>query len=144
MNKKYLLRGLAVLGGILGLFVITLGVHIYMVTRPNDQHHMNWQLSRIDFEEQPDSLTASLAVKTLKGIEGVKHVYLNQKAGTLVYGFETGKLDAQMVFEEFKTKGDFKAKPYIPLASNLSNGCPVIDKTSLTYRLGVFFQNLFS
>ena len=142
MKKKWIIRSLIVLGSILLLLTTVLFVHIYMVTRPKGETHQNWQLSRIDFNNSLNDNEAAIAKKAIMEIEGVQHAYINKDHGTLVYAIETGSKPTSEVYAAFMQKGDFEAKPYVLKNGSNVEGCPVLDKNTLTYKVGTFFQNV--
>ena len=146
MNKKLIKRFLTAVFLLVFLLVTVLAVHIYMVSRPEtNSTGIRKQLSRIDFATVPmDSLTATQVVKAIEEIPEVLSYYLNEETGAMAYSVEAGENRAQLAFEAFMSKGDFDAKRYIPSPESIANGCPVIEKKSLTYKLGKFFQDLFS
>ena len=80
-------------------------------------------------------------MKAIQSIAGIKHAYINKEQGTLVYSFEAGNLNTGDVFKEFVSKTNFEANPYKAPKMEDATGCPVIDKSSLTYRFSTFVQN---
>ncbi|UZR96562.1 hypothetical protein [Chondrinema litorale] len=139
--KKKLFKATIWIFSIFSILALVLVIHIAMVTKPNNSHHSNWQLSRIDFTQSLDSAQAQLAMKTIQSISGVKHAYVNNAQGTLVYSYEAGHLKSADVFDAFIAKTNFEAKPYKAPKMEDATGCPVIDKSSLTYRFTTFVQN---
>ena len=143
MKKKWIIRAAVITGSTILALLVVLFVHIYMVTRPNtDSATNNWQLGRIDFEQTLNSEEAILAKTAMKQIPGIQHVYVNNNHGTLVYSYNLGEKTNDEVFAEFSQKTSFKIKPYESKNPNGAEGCPVLDKSSLTYRVGNFFQNV--
>jgi hypothetical protein len=140
--RKKIIRGLWVAGGICLLLAITLAAHIYVVTRPADVHHNNWQLARIDIQQPAEPASLDQAVAMVKSEPGVKHAFLNEQDGIIVYGYEPGTLEPDAVLAQVNAL-PVKARAFTVSAEAAANGCPVIDKSSVTYRFSTFLKNLF-
>ncbi len=125
---------------------LALFLHVYMVTCFPVQPAGNWHLTRIEFSQVPlDSLTAASALQIIDQIPGVLNSYLNQEKGTLVYATAAGSYQSEEVFNRFIQTGSFEATRYIPEEGPLpSESCPVLNKRSLSYRMGAFFHDLLS
>lgn len=118
-------------------------IHILLVTKPSNTTHVNWQLSRIDFESPLDSTNSREVTKAIRSIPGIKNIHLNKEKGTLIYSYEAGSKSSLEVFNQFITKVDIPAKPFIAPSMQEATGCPAMDKTSITYRFSTFIQNTF-
>lgn len=141
--KKTFLRIAIWLGGILTLLAIILAVHIYQVTRPTDQHHAHWQLARIDFGEEVARGALQRAATIVRNQEQVTHVYLNTRDNILVFGYPPGSLDREAVMSHVQTVAS-EAQYYQPghHAAGMA-GCPITDRSALSYRLVTFLKNVF-
>ena len=130
---------------LMAMSVILLLVHIYAVTKFSDEQGTRWQLTRVEFNEAPLSPATSIkARQVIDTIPGVIDSYLNIKKGTLVYATEKGSFKSAKVFDEFIQAGSFDAVRYAPEKGIQSgSSCPVLDKKSITYRIGSFFQEFF-
>jgi hypothetical protein len=144
MKRNLILKFLLGIAAIAILMISTLAIHIYMVTKPNAEYHTNWQLSRIDFEAPIDSVQAHVAISSIKRIEGVQRAILNAEAGTLVFAFDPQQYSSEKIYTHFQKMGFANTSLFIPTEDQLATSCPIMDKTSISYRIGVFFQNLFS
>lgn len=143
MKKKKIIKITAYSFGIaLALFVI-LVAHIVAVTKPSDSTHINWQLSRIDFEKPLSESEANEVLKAIKSIEGIKNTHVNSAQGTLVYSYEAGSMSNSDVYKQFTQQISIAAKPYKAPPIEEASGCPVLDKSSLSYRFTTFVQNTF-
>ncbi|TRX59946.1 hypothetical protein FNH22_07790 [Fulvivirga sp. M361] len=124
--------------------LVILFLHVYSVTRSSEKPGTNWHLTRIEFQESPlDSLTILKAQSVIDTIPEVMDSYLNSEKGTLVYATAKGSYKSQEVFDRFMRAGHFEASQYVPEKGvGPVTSCPVLDKKSLTYRIGSIFQDL--
>ncbi len=142
---KYLKITLVSISSILLLLVATLAVHIYMVTPKNQPATANWQLGRITFEPNMSDSLVTIANREMRSISGIKQVVINAEQGNLVFAYTpSDDLNNASIFEKFNKNQQFNAELFIPSEKQLAQSCPVIDKSSITYRLGAFFQNIFN
>ncbi|NVJ48210.1 MAG: hypothetical protein HWE21_00080 [Cytophagia bacterium] len=143
MKKRLILRiGLYSLGVAI-LLCVVLVAHILAVTKPSNNTHVNWQLSRIDFENSLNDEQAQQILKAIKSIDGIKNTFVNNEQGTLVYSYQAGQLSNEEVYNQFTQKVDLAAKPYVAPPIDEASGCPVMDKESLSYRFSSFVQKTF-
>ncbi len=130
---------------LMAMSTILLVIHIYAVTQSSREPGIRWQLTRVEFNEAPLSPATSVkARQVIDTIPDVMDSYLNIKKGTLVYATEKGSFKSAKVFDEFIQAGSFDAVRYAP-EKGIQSGtsCPVLDKKSITYRIGSFFQEFF-
>ncbi len=140
--RKKIIRGLWVAGGICLVLAIALAAHIYVVTKPADVYHNNWQLARIDVRQPAEPASLDQAVAIVKAEPGVKHAFLNKKDGIIVYGYEPGTLEPAAILSRVNSL-PVNARAFEVPAEAAATGCPVIDKSSVTYRFSTFLKNLF-
>jgi len=140
--RKKIIRGLWVAGGVSLVLAIVLAAHIYVVTKPADVHHNNWQLARIDIQQPVETASLDEAIAKVKSEPGVKHAFLNRQDGIIVYGYEPGTLEPETVLSRVNSLS-VKARAFEESAETAAQGCPVIDKSSMTYRFSTFLRNLF-
>ncbi len=140
--KKYITRISISVLSLLLVGVITLAIHLYLVTPSEETHHQNWQLSRIDFEEPITDEKALEIHQALKSIDGIKATSINRDYRNVIYSYETSKLDANAVYAEFMTKGNFNAKAHPAPDLDNAGGCPVIDRSSLTYKISALIKKI--
>lgn len=130
---------------ILFVLISALVVHIYASTYQEKNDARIRQMSRIDFKQPIDSLEAAKIRGIVKRMKGVDATKFNVKTGTLVYSYIQGMQTSENVYNELMKLGNYKAAPYITDNSGKTNGCPVVgNKDSFTYRVTVYFSNLFS
>ena len=141
--KKILIRIALGVVAVLVILTAVLAVHIYQVTRPSGNTHVNWQMARVDFNTSLDSSEA----KTIRGyfyqMPEVEQAYVNAKQGNVVYAYKPGTLNEDKVDTFLKSKTEL---PYEFYKVDLSgaDACPVINKKSAMYRLGLMFREMFT
>lgn len=123
--------------------VVTLAVHIYLVTQPKANDGPNLAMSRIDFDSQLDSLQAAKIKTYTSLIEGVRDVRLNSSASHMVCLYDRNKKAPQDIVESISKDFYVQANLFQPSEEMLAQSCPAINKSSLTYKLGAFFQRTF-
>ncbi|MCH7414467.1 heavy-metal-associated domain-containing protein [Belliella sp. R4-6] len=128
---------------IFAALVVTLAVHIYLVTQPKNNGMPNMTMSRIDFVTQLDSLEAINVKNHTSQLDGVKDVRVNVKAGHMVCLYDRNKQAPQDIIESISKDFYLEASLYQPSDEMLAQSCPAINKSSLTYKLGAFFQRTF-
>jgi len=133
INRKLKIALVSILGTFLLLFAV-LVVHIALVTKNTKYDHPSIQLARIDFKEPIDSLKAKQINRDIKAIAGVGNTHFNTKAGILIYSMDVNKNSNDKVFKELMSKTTYKAKPFVVTEAMAANGCPVMDKTTFTYK----------
>jgi len=143
MKKRKILKIALYSFGVTLLLCIVLVAHILAVTKTSSDSHVNWQLSRIDFENPLNEDQAKVVLKAIKSIDGIKNTYVNNKQGTLVYSYQAGELTNQEVYNQFISKVDLPAKPYVAPPIDEASGCPVMDESSLSYKFSALVQKTF-
>ncbi|MFT5337121.1 MAG: hypothetical protein ACI9YL_001123 [Luteibaculaceae bacterium] len=145
MISKMFQRIMLGLASVVGLFVLVLGVHIYMVTNPSGEHHNNWQLSRLDFSEEVDGTLVNNAANDIRSMDGIKAVYANEEHKTVVFAYTPGTVEKDEVLQKaFSFSPDVVVFQNPTRENGKAGGCPVIDKNTITYRIGTFFTRIFS
>ncbi|MFN3800391.1 MULTISPECIES: hypothetical protein [Belliella] len=128
---------------VFGALIVTLAVHVYMVTQPKQGAMPNLTMSRIDFESPLDSLSA-VKIKTYTSLmEGVKDVRVNKESGHIVCLYDRNKKAPQEIVDAISKDFYLSASLYQPSDEMLAQSCPAINKNSLTWKLGAFFQRTF-
>jgi hypothetical protein len=130
--------------GIAILLVTVLAVHIYQVTATKKNNGPSMAMSKILLHEELDSLT-SLGVKFfIQENEGVKDTRINRSAGHAICLYDRNSNDVREIIEALNQKFELRATLFQPSAEELAMSCPAIDRNSVTYKLGNFFENLFA
>ncbi|GGZ26261.1 hypothetical protein GCM10007049_18660 [Echinicola pacifica] len=125
------------------LLVSILAVHIYMVTSSKPSGP-NWAMSQIDFNEDIDSLKSVAVSAGFLDMDGLKDARVNRVSDYMVVLYDRQKHSPHELVSQMNSKFDMKASLFQPSESELAASCPAIDKSSLTYQLGGFFQKIFT
>tara|TARA_R110002049_G_C9149370_1_gene560156 strand:+ start:562 stop:1008 length:447 start_codon:yes stop_codon:yes gene_type:complete len=144
--KKTLIKFTIWSSAILTILVIILAVHIYLVTQPKEKNPtLSWQLARIDINESiPLSKEiVSKTYKTLKQIKGIQRIVVNSKEGNVVIAYFPKDQTQEGIYSAFEKNTDFTSVLFTPSDKQLAAGCPVLDKNSISYKLGSFFEGVF-
>ncbi|MGY6559298.1 MAG: heavy-metal-associated domain-containing protein [Nitritalea sp.] len=142
MLKKIILGAVA----IVFLLVATLAVHIYLVTKPKQEvpGKLNHQaMIRIEFPEALDSLKGKDIHAFVSQVEGVRTARMNADAGHVVLIYDQRKTAPADIAQLINADFNAGATVFKPSDEMLAQSCPAINKNSLTYRLGAFFQKAF-
>ncbi|WP_158859295.1 heavy-metal-associated domain-containing protein [Lunatibacter salilacus] len=140
MIKKIIL-GVA---GIAVLLIGILAVHIYQVTAAKKSKAPSLAMSKILLHEELDSLS-SLELKSFIQInDGVKDARINRAAGHAICLYDRNSADVRDIISSINQKFELQATLFQPSADELAMSCPAIDRNSVTFKLGNFFENLFA
>lgn len=127
------------------LLSLILAIHIYEVTRDKQvPHNASLELGRIDFISSIDSVQAQEIKSMTYRINGVQHVYFNYADNIMVYGFNSYLTNATKVYDQLKEQVAFEGDLYRVSEEQMASSCPVIDKSSITGRMGKAFESLFA
>ncbi|MBU2020229.1 MAG: hypothetical protein KJ941_11345 [Bacteroidetes bacterium] len=142
MKRKIWKRLIIVTGSVFLLLVITLFVHIMMVTKKDTvQDLRKRQLSRIDLTQSVDSLKAIEITQTIREMEGVRVAKFGFSEKAIVYELDPSVQSPDKIVAALENKG-YPVKKFEINKKDMANGCPVMDKSSISYRMGRFFQNI--
>ncbi|UCS91543.1 heavy-metal-associated domain-containing protein [Echinicola marina] len=137
---KRILIGAAALMAIL---VITLAVHIYLVTNDRPKGP-NWTMSQIDFNEDLDSMRMEEIKTDLLEIDGMRDVRVNRTSDYLIVLYDRKKHSPHDLVDGVNKNYQLQSTLFQPSEEQLAASCPAIDKKSLTYMVGSYFENLFT
>ncbi|MCI5083269.1 MAG: hypothetical protein MRY78_16350 [Saprospiraceae bacterium] len=101
------------------------------------------QLSRIDFSESVDSLTAARIKSKVQQMESVKHAYFNIPDGILVFNHDPKVLDADAVVTDVRQHFRANAKRHVVDAEMAGRGCPVTGNNSIFMKVGDAMARIF-
>jgi hypothetical protein len=127
---------------VLGLLVIVLCVHIYIVTRPKPIDAHTRAMARIDIRQSITQSDADMITSWLLRQKGVDHVLVNPRSDVAVFTFFPIQTTASRVVSDFKAQLPYKAERFIPDAAAMKSGCPVAS-TSISYKVYSFFKHIF-
>ncbi|MFD2033493.1 heavy-metal-associated domain-containing protein [Belliella marina] len=128
---------------LISALVVTLAVHIYIVTQPKANQGPNLTMSRFDFESELDSLESAKLKALTRQLDGIKDVRVNMKSGHMVCLYDRNKQAPRDIISHIDQDFYLQASLYQPSEEMLAQSCPAINKNSLTYKLGAFFQRTF-
>ncbi|WP_373494115.1 heavy metal-associated domain-containing protein [Aquiflexum sp.] len=123
--------------------VAVLAVHIYMVTKPKAGAISSLTLSRIDFPERFDSLQGVAIKEHIAKMEGVKDVRVNFSNSHIICLYDRKEFSGSDLVDRINFHFSESAQLFQPSEEMLAQSCPAIDKNSITYKLGAFFQKSF-
>lgn len=123
--------------------VFTLGAHLYSVAGSNTYTESFIQLSRIDFENEVDSLAANRIKGAILQLPGVQHTYFNVADGIVVYSHDPRIISAQEVFDTIESEFQLPASRYIVDAQQVASSCPITGTNSIFVRAGRVLRSIF-
>lgn len=144
MKRKFIVRGLYLAGISIVLLLGVLVIHVAMVTKSKNDDKRVRQMARIDFKEDIDSADANIIKNKVLAMEGVDAAYFNIEDNILVYSYNPDSLHSDLVYYNLMNKTDYKAERFKVDAEQLANGCPVIDKSSISYQFASVVQNIIN
>lgn len=140
MKKSKLITWLILTGASILLPLIVLVIHLYIVTKDKNDDRRVRQLSRIDFIQDVDSSFAVSFKNKVLSIDGVDAGYFNVSDKTFIYSYDPNIQNADRIFIELMKDNNYKATRYRTDDKLLASGCPVIDKSSITYKVASLFK----
>lgn len=140
MKKSKLITWLILTGASILLPLIVLVIHLYIVTKDKNDDRRVRQLSRIDFIQDVDSSFAVSFKNKVLSIDGVDAGYFNVSDKTFIYSYDPNIQNADRIFVELMKDNNYKATRYRTDDKLLASGCPVIDKSSITYKVASLFK----
>jgi hypothetical protein len=114
-----------VAGAVVLLAVITLGVHIYWVTRSH-VNARNHYMARIDLHQPIDQADSARIKAWLLQQKGVDRVMVSPRWSTAVFTF-TPLANVNGIIQDFKASLPYhNAVRYLPTTAQVKRGCPVM------------------
>lgn len=143
INRKVKIILGSIAGTILLLFIV-LVVHI-ATAKPIEVDNATMQISRIDFKEPIDSLTSKEIHRNLKSIDGVKNIKIVSEKGVVVYFHDNRIVNAEQVFNQLSTKGNYLAERFV-ISDELASKkvCPAMNTDSFSYKFSRGIQRIFN
>src|ERR1700761_401362 len=119
INKKVKIVVASVLGLAFLLFA-TLVVHIVVMVKGKPPLAMaTIQMSRADFQQPVDSVSALKIQKDIKSLPGVKDTYFNLKDHIVVYTFDNKLNSAQGIYDAAIKNSGFRSARYLVSQNDL-------------------------
>jgi len=124
--KKKLVKRIAIgTGSLLGLLLVVLCVHIYIVTRPRPVDPRAIVMARIDMHQDIGQQDADRITRWLDTQPGVSHTLVNPQTEIVVFTFFPARASANEIVKNFKADLHYEnAVRFMPTAAQLSGGCP--------------------
>ncbi|MDE3235555.1 MAG: hypothetical protein KGO81_06330 [Bacteroidota bacterium] len=123
------------------VLVLTLAIHIYMVTRPKVDAS-TIVMARADFHQNMQAADAEKVTAWLYAQQGVTHVLCNPATRIAVFTFYPVKADANAIIRKMGTELNYNVSRNMPTQEEMQGGCPV-KPNSYTARVYGYFKNIF-
>jgi len=121
---------------VLGLAMLALAVHIFVVTRPRG-------MARIDLHQKIGQADADRIAAWLSRQKGVDHVLVNRGTAIAVFTYWPMKANPGLIVRAFRDSLPFGgAKRYLPTAAEVKKGCPM-TATPVTNTIYEFLKHVF-
>jgi hypothetical protein len=139
--KKKLKGVLFTISTVLGLLLIVLVIHIYMVTKPRVDANTR-VLARVDFKQDINEQDAVVIYNWLTQQNGIDRVMCNVASNNVVFSYAPAVANGNAIISSLTTDLHYKAARYLPNDADMQKGCPVAE-TSASYRVYNFIKNIF-
>jgi hypothetical protein len=127
---------------VLGLGVLVLAVHIYVVTRPRADAHSRG-MARIDLHQKIGKADADRIAAWLSRQKGVDHVLVNPGTAIAVFTYWPMKANPGLIIGAFRDSLPYsRAERYLPSAAEVKKGCPM-TAMPVTNKIYEFLKRLF-
>lgn len=119
---------LLIAAAVVGLAVITLGVHVYWVTRPHINVNARTRyMARIDLHQPIDQADSARIKAWLLQQKGVDRVMVSPQWSTAVFTFAPLTTNANGIVQAFKASLPYRnAVRYLPTKEQMKRACPVM------------------
>lgn len=101
------------------------------------------QLSRIDFQEPVDSLSANRIKGIILAQPGVQQTYFNLPDHIVVFSHDPKIVSAASVLREIRERYAVRAERFLPDIETGSSSCPVTGTNSIFVRMGAYLRRTF-
>jgi hypothetical protein len=142
MKKKNVKQILLWAGGISCCLLLTLAVHIYMVTRHKPPAANTRIMARIDIKQDISQPDADKISAWLYKQDGVDRVMINPQTNIVLFTFFPVKTSAGKVVGDFAAAFTYPAQRYMPSEQEMKNGCPAMAQ-SFSAKLSGVFKTIF-
>jgi hypothetical protein len=129
MTKSAGKKMLLIAAAVVGLAVITLGVHVYWATRPHISHidARTRYMARIDLHQPIDRADSARIKAWLLQQKGVDRVMVSPRWSTAVFTFAPLTANANGIVQAFKASLPYRnAVRYLPTKEQIKSRCPVM------------------
>jgi hypothetical protein len=127
---------------VLGLGVVALAAHIYVVTHGRADAHSRG-MARIDLHQKIGRADANKIAVWLSQRKGVDHVLVNPGTEIAVFTYWPAKANPGLIIRAFRDSLPYnRAERYMPTAADIQKGCPM-TATPVTNKIYEFLKHLF-
>lgn len=124
--------------------VLLFGITVYHIASKKPIDNATVQISRIDFEQPFDSISAIDIQKKLHQIPGVKTDMVVVR-NTVVFYHEKKIANSKQVFDQLMLKGNYKAERFlVPDSIAKKSVCPAMPEDGFKYKFSKFVQSIFN
>jgi len=142
MTKKKVKQILLWAGGISFCLLMTLVIHIYLVTRPKPPAANTRIMVRMDVKKDISQQEAADITAWLYSQQGVDRVMINAETDIVVFTFFPVQTNADKVLAAFRKTFSYPVQRYMPDEAAMAKGCPAMAP-SLTAKLSGMFSHFF-
>lgn len=139
MIKKYRKKTAIYSASVLGILILILCVHIYLVTRPKAPDASTRIMARIDIKQDISKADAEKITEWMYRQKGVDHVLCNPESGIVVFTYAPLQANADKLVAAFKTNFHLPAERIVPTEAEMKSGCPVASG-SISYKAYSFVK----
>lgn len=142
MKNQLVKRVLISISAVTLLLLMILGVHIYLVTRPQPIDPKAIVMARIDMHEDINQADADRIVTYMNTQPCVNHTYVNPNSDIVVFTFFPAQAKGDDIVKKFKEDLHYKnAVRFMPTAAQMKGGCPAgYGSGSMTSKLLSLFK----
>lgn len=145
MKKRKVIKTVVWCTCVLVVLLLTLVIHIAMVSKPKNLDNNTLQLSRIDFKQELDSAEAQKIRHYACSLPGVKNAVINLNQKTLVVGYLNTVQTADKLFKQIIEYGNYQAVKFVPVESAQNSGCPAgYDTNSFSNKISSLINKWFN
>lgn len=141
MIKKYWKKIAIYSASVLGILILILCVHIYLVTRPKAPDASTRIMARIDIKQDISKADAEKITEWMYQQKGVDHVLCNPESDIVVFTYAPLLANADKLVTAFKANFHLPAERIVPTEAEMKNGCPVAS-SSISYKAFSFVKKI--
>ena len=123
--------------------LLLLGIYLYHLPGAIAAAKPQIQLSRIDFQEPVDALSANRIKGTILATSGVQQTYFNLPDRIVVFSHDPKIVSADAVLRKIRHQYAFQAERFLPDLPTKSSSCPVTGQNSIFVRMGAYLRRTF-
>lgn len=141
MKKGLFKKILIGTGATLGILIVVLCVHIYLVTRPKAPDANTRIMARIDFKQDITTDDAEKIKTWLYAQPGVSHVVCNPESNIAVFTYAPVQTNANAIVGRMNSELPYKGDRFMPSEEDMKKGCPVASGGTFTSKIANLFKH---